>query len=302
LKLSAVIVTYNRNDMLKKCLMSLIDRQTDPPDEVVIVNAGDQNAQQIADEFASRGTEIKVIRTPNKSLTANRNAGIKASSYELIAFTDDDREVNPAWVKMFRDAYAEGGGHIGSMGGVVIDAAEEGLTHSIDEISMTISDYYDRKASPFCMYFRTANVCYSRKAVEEAGYFDEDFKRTSADDLDLGLKLLLAGYQNRYCPDNYIEHYGRTTLGQLLRRLFSYGCDMYKVMKRFRGTRLEGFGKVRTSVFYLISSIFTGPFVDAYHLYGKQPLWKLLFYSFILHFFVKTGVLYERIFKGGSVE
>jgi GT2 family glycosyltransferase len=284
--------------MLAKCLRSLLAGGGGVPDEVVIVNAGAEDVRDVTKEYDGKFADIKIVPVPNISLTANRNAGILAAGGSLVAFTDDDCEVCPGWIDMFRGVFSSADEKIASAGGRVVDANSGFLAHGVDEVSMRISDHYDRKNSPYCYYFRTANVCYSRAALVDAGMFDENMKRTSADDLNVGLKLNLKGYKNVYCPESYVLHYGRSSLRQLARRLFSYGRDLYAVLQLFKATRVYNVFSVNRSAFYLVMTVFTGAVTDAMRLGRGLGAFRVFLCSFLMKLFVNSGVLYERSRKG----
>lgn len=294
MKMSVIILTYNRSDLLKRCLNSLLVDQTSLPDEVIIVNSGQEDVYGIIKDYAP-APPIKIVKTDNVSLSSNRNIGINASSFELVAFTDDDCEVSHNWVETFRKVYTEEN-NIGSAGGRVLDVSGDRLSHRLDEIRMTINDYYSKRNAQHCYYFQTSNVCYSREAIRKVNFFDENITRKSAEDLSIGLKLLLAGYKNKHCPENFVMHYGRTT-STLTKRLFSYGRDLYKVMNYFKGTRLENAYKTNNSIFYLIFSIVAGSFREAGRFRKKENFFSMWLYCFIIKFFINTGILYERLFK-----
>jgi len=83
--LSVLICTYNRHDMLARCLAALLDRTTAKPDQVVVVNSGDVRADQVVNQFQNRSSiEIKLVKTVNKNLprigmSARRTAQVTLS-------------------------------------------------------------------------------------------------------------------------------------------------------------------------------------------------------------------------------
>src|SRR5437588_4349042 len=99
MKLSVLICTYNRDNLLTKCLDALVYRTIDKPDQVIVVNGGDKRADDVVECIAARAkqegirTEIKLIKTLNRNLAASRNVGLPACTGDVIAMTDDDAEV-----------------------------------------------------------------------------------------------------------------------------------------------------------------------------------------------------------------
>lgn len=85
---SIIVPTYNRTDLLKITLESLVG-QTYRPIEVIVVDdgsTGDAN-QQLCDSF----DEVSYIKIPNSGGPAKpRNVGFEQSKGSLIAWVDDD--------------------------------------------------------------------------------------------------------------------------------------------------------------------------------------------------------------------
>jgi glycosyltransferase involved in cell wall biosynthesis len=86
-RVSVVVPTYNRAELLKLTLSSILS-QTAPALEVIVVDDGstDHTAQVCAGLTGS----VRYIRQENRGLPAARNTGIRASMGEWIAFCDSD--------------------------------------------------------------------------------------------------------------------------------------------------------------------------------------------------------------------
>lgn len=86
-RLSVIIATYRRDDMLAECLASLV-AQTRPLHEVLVVDdGGNGSAREVVARFGSR---FRYLWQPNAGQQSARNHGVRESSGEWIAFLDDD--------------------------------------------------------------------------------------------------------------------------------------------------------------------------------------------------------------------
>ncbi|MBU1216914.1 glycosyltransferase family 2 protein [bacterium] len=86
MKISVVIPTYNRYEVLKRALYSVF-AQANPPCEVIVVDDGSTDeTQQILQDFP----QIQYFYQQNAGVSAARNLGIKNASCEWIAFLDSD--------------------------------------------------------------------------------------------------------------------------------------------------------------------------------------------------------------------
>ena len=295
MKISVVVLTYNRKALLLRCLASILEDRVRMPDEIVIVNAGQESVEDVISKFIKNGCPIKVIKAPNISLADNRNKGVMASSCELVAFTDDDCEVCPGWVDAFVRVF-DNREDIGSVGGLTIDITTQKFAHNLESISLLIEDYYNRRYSPRCYYFSTRNVCYLKKIVVDVGYFDSTYRK-SFEDVLMGIKIFEAGHKNIYCPEIFVRHYGRDGALQVMRRQFQYGRDMF-LITRCNVKAADGYiFKARRSIPYIILSTFAGPVRDAFRFKSARNPLAVVFFSFVLKLMVNSGILFERFRK-----
>jgi teichuronic acid biosynthesis glycosyltransferase TuaG len=87
--ISIIIATYNRSELLKKTLQSIID-QTFKEFEIIVVDDGSSdNTETVVKEF--KDYDIKYLKLENSGNIAKiRNTGIQHSKYDVLAFCDDD--------------------------------------------------------------------------------------------------------------------------------------------------------------------------------------------------------------------
>lgn len=90
-KVSVIIPTYNRADLLPRAISSVLN-QTFQDFELIIVDDGStDNTKQVVEEFQKKDKRIKYIWQENSGGPAKpRNTGIKNSQGEYIAFLDSD--------------------------------------------------------------------------------------------------------------------------------------------------------------------------------------------------------------------
>ena len=101
-KISIVVPMYGVEKYLKTCVDSLLD-QTLQDIEIILVDDGSPDrCGEIADEYASKHNNIKVVHQKNAGLGPARNSGIKVSTGDYIGFVDSDD-----WVQktMFEKLY-----------------------------------------------------------------------------------------------------------------------------------------------------------------------------------------------------
>jgi glycosyltransferase involved in cell wall biosynthesis len=91
-EISVIIPTYNRCDLLKRAINSVI-KQTITPKEIIIVDNGstDQTYQMVSSLFP----EINYFIEKKRGVSAARNKGILESKSKWIAFLDSDDAWKP---------------------------------------------------------------------------------------------------------------------------------------------------------------------------------------------------------------
>lgn len=97
-KVSALVVSYNRKDLLRRALEALERSEARDTIEIVVVDNGSSDgSQQLESEFPG----ARFIRIPrNFGLTKALNLGVRGSEAEYIFFLHEDTEVFPDTVRL----------------------------------------------------------------------------------------------------------------------------------------------------------------------------------------------------------
>lgn len=92
-RVSVVIPCYNSSQTVAKAIESALG-QTHPSVEVVVVDDGStDDSAQVCARFGDR---IRLVRQPNRGLSAARNAGVEAATGEYVTLLDADDMLLPA--------------------------------------------------------------------------------------------------------------------------------------------------------------------------------------------------------------
>ena len=87
MRISIIIPTYNRADLLPETLDSAL-AQTRRPDEIIVVDDG--STDSTADVLAGYSAPVITLRQPNAGRSAARNAGMAHSTGDLLMLLDSD--------------------------------------------------------------------------------------------------------------------------------------------------------------------------------------------------------------------
>jgi glycosyltransferase involved in cell wall biosynthesis len=233
-RLSVVICSAGRPTALGRCLASLA-RSSEPPDEIVVVdNAPETGATR---EVVARWSGVRYVAEARRGLSIARNTGLRSSAGELVAFTDDDAEVHPAWAARVRRGFADP--ELLALTGLVLPAvlATEaqlvfehdfggfGQGYRVLDFDETFFRTLRWKGAPVWLMGAGANMAFRRRAFEQVGEFDERLGAGAAgcsEDSELWYRLLTAGHSARYDPTLVVFHHHRDDWDALRAQMHAY--------------------------------------------------------------------------------
>ena len=225
-KVSVVVPVYNGEADLPD-LINCLRVQTYPVDRVeylLVDNAStDRTAtilQAAAQDLKSQGLTIYCL-TQNEiqSSYATRNAGIRASTGEILVFTDADCRPFPNWLYALIQPFAHP--IVGLVCGAIVALPGKTLLEKYAERKNILSHKFGL-SHPFCPYAATANLAIRRQALEQVGLFRSYI--TTGGDVDLCWRIQRQSSWRLYCVEQAIvQHRHRATLQSLLNQFRRYG-------------------------------------------------------------------------------
>lgn len=211
---SVIVPTYDRPDMLREAIESVVN-QTYPHLELVVVDdASPRPAEPVVDANAPADLEWTCLRHDrNRGANAARTSGIEAAEGEIVAFLDDDDQWLPEKLAAQMSAFQEGGPAMGVVlvGQRYVD--EDGRTSEMKRPRVarnaTVDLLSGEAAGPFSV------MAVRRETIAAAGPPDEHFP--SLQDREWLIRL------SRHCT------FGCVSDPLVLRRMGSYGqiADRY---------------------------------------------------------------------------
>lgn len=230
---SVLICTYNRHEMLAQALEHLTRHASEKPDQIVVVNGGDERADRVVQSFVASqagagGVEVALVKTVNKNLAISRNIGLPLCRGDIVAMTDDDAEVFPDWVTRMKLAHREHP-EAGAVGGPVLGGNLDSAVGQAAEL-ITFPRWQEAR------YVRTlpgVNISYKREVIDRIGPQDERLFR--GEDVDYNWRVKQAGYEVYFDPGIKVIHRHRATLRGLLRQHYMYGRAYYLVRRKWPG-------------------------------------------------------------------
>ena len=196
-RISVVIPTYKRPDLLARCLSAVLRQglERDAYEVIVVDDGRDETTRRVVEAMAAeRDAPTLRYTVPHgtRGPAGARNAGWRCARGALIAFTDDDTVPEPDWLAEGERAAQR---RIAVCGRVIVPPLSEPPTdHELMTRGLESAE------------FVTANAFVWRDAMERVGGFDERFTRAWREDSDLHFKLLETGGTLVKAPEAIVEH------------------------------------------------------------------------------------------------
>lgn len=246
-KVSVVVVTYNRHDDCRKTVENLL-AQSVQPHEIVV--ADDHSCVP----FRYDHSLVKMIRNDKElGLSGSRNVGIKFSGGDVVAFIDDDAVAMHAWVETIREAF---GGDVDIIGGPVLPL------YSKQPPKWWSHEDFDGCVGVSDERILGCNFAVRKELFSRVGYFDTQLGRRygtllSGEEDEFFERASKVEARFRFVPQMRVYHkvYAfRLTMLYLMRRAFWQGATLYLTYPLTYGSVLRRMGGV---ILYFLSAIFS---------------------------------------------
>jgi GT2 family glycosyltransferase len=240
--ISVVLCTFDRPQMLRAALTSLL-LMNYPNFEIIVVDNHPASGLTAAAVDAMDAPQIRLISEPRQGLARARNTGAVAASHSIVAFTDDDVVIDPQWLHGIADGFASGpeigcvsgivpSGEIGSVAQAYFDRRVTWARNCMPEIFTLSVPRPDEPLFPFQVgrYGTGANFAMRRDVLLEVGGFDEGLgigsRAAGGEDIDMFVRVLLAGFGLSYQPSALVWHRHRADLDSLSTQIANYGTGL----------------------------------------------------------------------------
>lgn len=90
-KISIILPVYNGEDIIEKCIKSILNQTYENFELIIINDASSDNTTNIINEISKKDSRIKIIHNKkNSGVSKSRNLGIEEATGEYITFIDSD--------------------------------------------------------------------------------------------------------------------------------------------------------------------------------------------------------------------
>lgn len=222
-KISVVVTTYNNEKTIQKCLESLVNQKL-PPDqyEIIVVdgNSTDKTCKIVESFSKNSKVSIKLLQQKGKGISAARNTGIKAATGDWIILIDADAYASEDWLIEYLRCFNNAEERVGYIWGPTFPSNFENI------ISRALYGLgYSRLA-------HGANIAYNKKALEDVGFFDEEFIGRG-DEVVVNVKMENKGYKSKKCERALVYHEFPTSVVKFLKLQYWGGYWRHRLQQKY---------------------------------------------------------------------
>lgn len=215
-KVTIIIPNYNGLKFMEPCFKAL-RAQSDQNFELLVVDNGstDGSVNWLKDH------EIpSIFLEENTGFSGAVNVGIRESVTPYVILLNNDTEPEPDYVREMVKAI-ERSPRIFSVSSKMIQLYHKDLMDDAGDMYSLLGWAYQRgvgqKSSGYKRACRVFSACagaaiYRREVFDKIGVFDEDHF-AYLEDIDVGYRAKICGYENWYCPKAVVYHVGSGTSG-----------------------------------------------------------------------------------------
>jgi len=211
---SVIICTFNRANLLKHCIDSLVNQSlsSDQFEIIVIDNNSSDETKSTVDSYKQYG--VRYIFEKEPGLSNARNRGIIESKGYYLAYIDDDAKADKSWLEIAKREIHTSTNDIDCLGGPYYPFYTTIKPNWFKDEYEVRGFGDERRELSYLEYLSGANMIWSRKSINIIGGFEKDLGVTEGY-LKLGeetfafdkLRMLNKDAKIIYVPDLIIFHW-----------------------------------------------------------------------------------------------
>ena len=221
---SLIICTRNRPRLLSDTVDSVLAGH-EVPAEIIIIDQSAQPHPTLATLKPDRACAIHYVWSHSVGLSRARNEGLMAARHAWIAIIDDDMYVHLDWLGTLLRTLIEAGPRSVVTGQVRPSESEVAggfVPSTIEDQTPTV-----HQGRVLLEVLNAGNMALHCSTIQDVGFFDERLGAgaafRSAEDNDLGYRLLEAGYRVLYVPEAIVYHRAWRSTREYVPLRWSYG-------------------------------------------------------------------------------
>ncbi len=201
--ISIIVPAYNEGKLLQSTVMSLV--QMDYPNfEILVVDDGStddtrEEARRLVGYYRDGAVEVRLVEKNNGGKSTALNAGIQMSRFDFVLNVDGDSQLSPDTLRKAIRHFVDP--RLGAIAGNVKVLNRDNIWTTLQALEYVEGLNMARSAQSIV---KLVNIIpgplglFRKQAILDAGWYSSD---TFAEDADITLKILRAGWRVEYEPD-----------------------------------------------------------------------------------------------------
>jgi O-antigen biosynthesis protein len=241
---TVVIATRERPERLTATLDSVFALEHPRYEVIVVDNAPRTPAtRKLVERRRADGLQLRYLREPRPGLALAHNRGLREARGEIVAFTDDDVDVDSRWLVELARAF-EWERDVACVTGLIVPAELETAAQVWLDERVGLNKGYEPRLFdlgrnrprdtlfPYAAgtFGSGANMAFRTEALRALGGFDPatgaGTRSRGGDDLAAFFGIVASGATIAYQPAAIVRHYYRRDVAGLRRQMFDYGAGL----------------------------------------------------------------------------
>lgn len=235
---TVVIPAYNEEKSILKTIYSVLD--SDYPNlSVLVVDDGSTDATyDLVSKTYLNNPKVQILRQPNGGKWKAANLAFAHVTTDYVVAIDADTIVAPDAIRRLMQPLRNP--KVGAVAGKIMVGNSNNLLTKLEKLEYTVAQNIDRRAYETInaiMVVPGAFGAWRTAAVRECGYYSS---QTLAEDTDLTISLLEAGYVVRAAEKAYAYTEAPASVGTLMKQRMRWSIGILQSAWKHRATIRKG--------------------------------------------------------------
>jgi len=234
--ISIIVPAYNEGKLLHSTVASLLEMDY-PSFEILLVDDGSTDdtratARELVGLYRKGRVEVRLVEKSNGGKATALNAGIQVSRHDFVLNVDGDSQLSPDTLRKTIRHFVDP--RLGAIAGNVKVLNRDNVWTTLQALEYVEGLNMARSAQSIV---KLVNIIpgplglFRKQAIVDAGWYSSD---TFAEDADITLKIIRAGWRVEYEPDAKSYTEAPDTIVDLLKQRYRWTRGIIQAVRKHR--------------------------------------------------------------------
>ena len=219
---SIIIPTYERNQQLESCILSIIAlKYPKYRFEVIVVDdGGEEPVRPVLSQYLEK-LDLRLLYQEKAGPANARNLGAASANGEYLAFLDDDCAPDPHWLGRLAVRFNQS--TCSAIGGFTVNSLPNNPFSSVSQMIVDYLYSYYNLNFENAGFLTSNNLAVSAAGFDSVGGFDTSMPLAGGEDREFCSRWIAQGYPMIFAPEAIVYHYHDLSMLTFWRQHFNYG-------------------------------------------------------------------------------